>query len=262
MADTNPFRYSGEYFDAESGNIYLRNRYYDASTGRFISEDPAKDGTNWYVYCGGNPIKRTDSDGLSFDELWWTMMKYDLGTANRANALGNDTLMAAQQYMYDTGLTTLENNKADAWRHFLWSASMTREMGVEQAEFVGNNHEFKNLKSIKLIDTKETSTGAPSVVRGQINQATIMDLWNNQVGRKLANRRDLKNKNYNELWVYANKHNMIIKNADDVYTFLGLDESYINAETWSVNMSWDLDTGNITFTKPDGSGSVTLKIGV
>ena len=36
-ADTNPFRYSGEYFDAESGNIYLCNRYYDASTRRFIS---------------------------------------------------------------------------------------------------------------------------------------------------------------------------------------------------------------------------------
>ena len=63
-ADTNPFRYSGEYFDAESGNIYLRNRYYDASTGRFISEDPIQDGTNWYVYCNGNPIMFIDPRGL------------------------------------------------------------------------------------------------------------------------------------------------------------------------------------------------------
>ena len=46
-ADTNPFRYAGEYFDAESGNIYLRNRYYDVSTGRFISEDPIRDGNKW-----------------------------------------------------------------------------------------------------------------------------------------------------------------------------------------------------------------------
>ena len=39
-ADENPFRYSGEYFDSETGFIYLRNRYYDPSSARFISEDP------------------------------------------------------------------------------------------------------------------------------------------------------------------------------------------------------------------------------
>ena len=34
-----PFGYCGEYRDSESGLIYLRNRYYDSSTGRFITED-------------------------------------------------------------------------------------------------------------------------------------------------------------------------------------------------------------------------------
>lgn len=38
--DTNPFRYAGEYLDSETGLIYLRNRYYDNSMGRFITEDP------------------------------------------------------------------------------------------------------------------------------------------------------------------------------------------------------------------------------
>jgi len=50
VVDTNPFRHCGEYADVESGYIYLRNRYYDAGTGRFITEDPIKDGLNWYVY--------------------------------------------------------------------------------------------------------------------------------------------------------------------------------------------------------------------
>ena len=40
----NPFRYCGEYWDEETENIYLRARYYDSSTGRFISED-----THWNV---------------------------------------------------------------------------------------------------------------------------------------------------------------------------------------------------------------------
>ena len=60
----NPFRYCGEYYDTETGFIYLRNRYYNPSTGRFISEDPIKDGTNWYVYCGSDPVNRWDPSGL------------------------------------------------------------------------------------------------------------------------------------------------------------------------------------------------------
>ena len=60
----NPFRYCGEYWDEETENIYLRARYYDSSTGRFISEDPIKDGLNWYVYCGNNPIGFVDPSGL------------------------------------------------------------------------------------------------------------------------------------------------------------------------------------------------------
>ncbi len=65
--DTNPFRYCGEYFDEETGFIYLRNRYYDPSIGRFITEDPANDGNNWYIYCGNNPVIFIDPLGL-FDE--------------------------------------------------------------------------------------------------------------------------------------------------------------------------------------------------
>ena len=65
-SDTNPFRYAGEYLDKETGNIYLRARYYDPSIGRFISVDPIKDGTNWYVYCSNNPIAFVDPSGLCY----------------------------------------------------------------------------------------------------------------------------------------------------------------------------------------------------
>lgn len=64
-AYANPFRYCGEYFDQETGLIYLRARYYDSSIGRFISEDPIKDGVNWYVYCGSDPVNAIDPSGLA-----------------------------------------------------------------------------------------------------------------------------------------------------------------------------------------------------
>ena len=60
-----PFGYCGEYTDSESGFVYLRNRYYDPSTGSFITEDPIKDGNNWYGYASQNPVMFGDSSGLT-----------------------------------------------------------------------------------------------------------------------------------------------------------------------------------------------------
>ena len=64
LSDENPFRYCGEYYDTETGLIYLRARYYDPSVGRFTSLDPIKDGLNWYAYCNCNPVMLVDSNGL------------------------------------------------------------------------------------------------------------------------------------------------------------------------------------------------------
>jgi len=62
--DTNPFRYSGEYLDLETNTYYLRARYYQPTTGRFLSEDPIRAGLNWYIYGLNNPITRVDPTGL------------------------------------------------------------------------------------------------------------------------------------------------------------------------------------------------------
>jgi len=40
--DANPFRYCGEYFDKETGTVYLRARYYDPVVGRMLSEDEVR----------------------------------------------------------------------------------------------------------------------------------------------------------------------------------------------------------------------------
>ncbi|MCL1858453.1 MAG: polymorphic toxin type 44 domain-containing protein [Oscillospiraceae bacterium] len=65
MSDTNPFRYCGEYYDGETGTLYLRARYYDPRIGRFTQEDPVGAGLNWYTYCNGNPIGFFDPWGLA-----------------------------------------------------------------------------------------------------------------------------------------------------------------------------------------------------
>ncbi|WP_320973895.1 RHS repeat-associated core domain-containing protein [Dysgonomonas capnocytophagoides] len=73
MATVNPIRYRGYYYDEESGFYYLQSRYYDPKTGRFINADSLISGdmtcTNLYVYCGNNPVIRTDPSGLLWEEI-------------------------------------------------------------------------------------------------------------------------------------------------------------------------------------------------
>ena len=59
--------FTGKDYDMEVGLYYYNARWYDPDTGRFISEDPAQDGLNWYVYAGNNPLKYTDPTGLKRD---------------------------------------------------------------------------------------------------------------------------------------------------------------------------------------------------
>jgi RHS repeat-associated protein len=71
MLDPNlkqPFAYTGREYDEETGLYYYRARYYDADTGRFISEDPIGfegGDVNLYVYVGNNPVLLIDPEGYS-----------------------------------------------------------------------------------------------------------------------------------------------------------------------------------------------------
>jgi RHS repeat-associated protein len=61
--------FTGEQVDAESGFVYLRARYYDPTTGLFLSPDPlpgrASDPTSQhaYLYARNNPLRWTDPTG-------------------------------------------------------------------------------------------------------------------------------------------------------------------------------------------------------
>ncbi len=78
IAQSNPFRYRGYYYDNESGLYYLNSRYYNAELGRFINADnydilatsPSSfTDKNLFSYCDNNPIRRSDSNG----QIWTTI---------------------------------------------------------------------------------------------------------------------------------------------------------------------------------------------
>ena len=73
MAEANPIRYRGYYYDTETGLYYLQSRYYDPEVSRFINPDAFAttdvDGVlsaNMFAYCENNPIRNSDSSGALF----------------------------------------------------------------------------------------------------------------------------------------------------------------------------------------------------
>ena len=66
------YRFTGQQDDATVGLTYLRARYYDPSTGRFLSKDPWRGSPdtpitlNRYTYAANAPANATDPDGQCF----------------------------------------------------------------------------------------------------------------------------------------------------------------------------------------------------
>ena len=93
--DSNPYRYSGEYFDKETGSIYLRARYYDPGIGRFISEDSFLGNNsdplslNLYTYCYNNPLTFIDPSGHEGATLTWTSTMWWLTATDGPIPLGD-----------------------------------------------------------------------------------------------------------------------------------------------------------------------------
>ena len=73
LADINPLRYRGYYYDTETGFYYLQSRYYDPEIGRFINADSYAStdaagllSTNMFAYCENDPVNRSDPSGEWF----------------------------------------------------------------------------------------------------------------------------------------------------------------------------------------------------
>ena len=70
MAEKNPLRYRGYYYDVETGFYYLQSRYYDPATRRFINADVYAStdsgdavSCNVFAYCSNRPTMLTDPTG-------------------------------------------------------------------------------------------------------------------------------------------------------------------------------------------------------
>ena len=95
----NPYRFTGQRFDEETGLYYYKARYYAPKVGRFLSPDPIgyADGLNLYAYVGNDPVNFIDPTGL--------LAERGLHTAGRAYDLVSGTVVG--------GVNALRTDVAD-----------------------------------------------------------------------------------------------------------------------------------------------------
>ena len=84
-ATPNNFLYRGEQYDPDLALYYLRARYYNPATGRFMSRDPL-DGNGYdpqtlhkYLYAGGDPVNASDPTGREVLAEYKILKKVVLG---------------------------------------------------------------------------------------------------------------------------------------------------------------------------------------
>jgi RHS repeat-associated protein len=90
-----PLFCSGEQYDPDLGLYYLRARYYNPATGRFMSRD-SEDGQptdpktlHKYLYAGGDPVNAKDPTGKSaLEEGVYLDIRTGLTVSEFAYALG------------------------------------------------------------------------------------------------------------------------------------------------------------------------------
>ena len=96
LAEINPLRYRGYYYDSETGFYYLQSRYYDPANRRFINADSYQStgqgfiGTNMFAYCNNSPILFVDHDGNDAEAVgWWASTMWWLCAADGPIPVGD-----------------------------------------------------------------------------------------------------------------------------------------------------------------------------
>jgi len=107
LSKLNPIRFSSKYTDNESGLLYYGYRYYNPSTGRWMSRDPIgeRGGRNLYAFARCDSINQTDGSGL-FDikyidvpkwvpkfEWFWMGVSFGFDAADSAALRGTGAIL-------------------------------------------------------------------------------------------------------------------------------------------------------------------------
>ena len=152
MANTNPLRYRGYYYDAETQMYYLQSRYYDPAVGRFINADVYAStgqgiiGNNMFAYCSNSPISGYDPAG-----------HYGVSCGN--NNLNHFMLLDARPPIGKEKEVIVISNSSSGWM------SSSQKMGDDMASAIGaNSSQVVGVTTSSFIDTWNNTTASHVII--------------------------------------------------------------------------------------------------
>ena len=150
LANYNPIRYRGYYYDTKTSWYFLNARYYSPEWRRFISPDDTSyldpesiNGLNLYTYCGNNPIMCIDPMGTEVEEncyrdetdldnqIWNSGAGAGGGTAPRGTSTSQNGGNARGANTTQNSSHLIGTNGTKIVSHTTWSCGKTERLDVE-----------------------------------------------------------------------------------------------------------------------------------
>ncbi len=169
IANANPFRYRGYYYDADLGLYYLQSRYYDSTVGRFINADGTLNGNgditgfNMFAYCSNNPVMFADQSGCG---LWEDIKSFFGGLWGKAQNKYNEFVKGRKKLPYKTA-----NEAAIASGKTL--NELTQKDNNEHGQGIVYNSKTKTYGLTDVIDGSHSSVNFDSCINGNLDYKLV-----------------------------------------------------------------------------------------
>ena len=175
IANVNPIRYRGYYYDSETGMYYLKSRYYDPQVKRFLNADGYAAtgqsilGNNMFAYCDNNPVNRADSTGH-----FWKQLKAKVKNAwNGFKSWVNKTFGSESSFKVQSKVPVEKKDyKVFSYEH-----------GKKASYTVSNSGNSKRISAYTNITSTDTEGGSFDIGL----KISFSDIYNLKIGTNLSN---------------------------------------------------------------------------
>ena len=161
--------FGGKEIDADTGLTYHWNRWRNEDGNAFISEDPQRDGYNWYGYVNANPFRYVDSNGLE------SYVCRD-GTFCSEGDLSNPSYRADCYHYNGYNSGTLASMSGSAYSLYNNGGQATLALSWTSASRPSAAEEIKNCGNI----------GVENVIRGKITDSALLVEKKDELDEKIT----------------------------------------------------------------------------
>lgn len=193
----NRYQFNGENTDNVTGLQYLRARYYDSTTGRFISADTYAGDisdpltTNKYLYTNNDPVNYIDPTGHFLGKLFNTIGSYVEAGWKSAGDIGNGIWQAIKDPNHDIG-KAINDTKANIQNNFREAQNKVENYG-KPTNVVGNINVGGNSTSKNKVTNVKTKQGPPIPSGVKTNSSYVRPTYGAAVNSKVEQSRQIEN---------------------------------------------------------------------